>query len=107
MPRVPGLSACNVQGAPSVTLIPKKTEKNLALGRCVSRGAVPRAATMRLPGLNVNLKLATSSTHLASTLTLVAHLGVLYTTYKRTHPNSRRRKKQGYREANFKGWWTH
>jgi hypothetical protein len=69
MLRVLGLSACNLHGARSDTLISKKTEKNVAIGSCVSRGAVPRAATMRLPGLNVNLKLATSSTKLASTLT--------------------------------------
>jgi hypothetical protein len=76
MPRVPRLWACNLQGAlqraRSDTLISEKTEKNLALGSCVNRGAVPKSATVRLPRLKVGLTLAISSTQVASTLTLVA-----------------------------------
>jgi hypothetical protein len=53
-------------------LISEKTEKNLALGSCVNRGAVPKSATVRLPRLKVGLTLAISSTQVASTLTLVA-----------------------------------
>ena len=76
MPRVPTLWTCNLQGAlqraRSFTLISEKTEKNLALGSCVNRGAIPKSATMRLPRLKVGLTLAISSTQVASTLTLVA-----------------------------------